>query len=123
MKDVDKDIVLKAVISKIKKESNPKYIKVKGLKDFDSPSSIKSHENDGEEGFVPDIEVNYELSTNLYEIELEDGNPVDKWQVFADYAKKNKGHLYIVAPDYLKDKIKNEITNKGFNAGLIYFST
>jgi enolase len=120
MSDIDKNLVVQAVISKIKEESDPKIIKVKDLEDYDSPKSIRS---DSEEEYTPDIQVNYEDSVNLYEIELEDGEATKKWQTFSSYAKKNKGHLFIVTPDYLKEKIKKEIQDNEFNAGLIYFST
>ncbi|MGC9343382.1 MAG: hypothetical protein ACP5E3_11830 [Bacteroidales bacterium] len=123
MNGVDKDVVVKAVISKITEESTPTLIKVKDLNEFETPAVIKTSEQEGDGKFIPDIVVNYEKSTNLYEIELEDGSQIEKWKVFADYAKENNGHLYIVTPDYLKDRIKKEITDNDFNAGLIYFST
>jgi hypothetical protein len=119
MQGVDKNTVVRAVISKITEEGEPKFIRVKDLQGFENPDAIE----DGHGKFVPDIVVDYDKSTNLYAIELEDDTPVSKWKVFADYAKENHGHLYIVTPDYLKERIKKEITDNDFNAGLIYFST
>lgn len=121
MSDIDKNMVVQAVISKIKEEGNPKTIKVKDFQDYESPQIIQS--DSGESGYMPDIQVSYENSVNLYEIELDDTGSTDKWLTFSEYAKENKGHLFIVTPEYLKERIRNEIMENGFNAGLIYFST
>lgn len=119
--DIDRNIIIKAILKKINEESRPSKIEVKDYRDYESPLKIEVQEDS--ESFVPDLLVHFDKTINVYELELEENRSVEKWNALADYAKKNSGHLFIVAPEYLKENIKKKITENGFNAGLLYFRT
>lgn len=119
--EIDKTMVTRAVISKIREEKSPKAIKAKHLISFDNPMKISLKEKNEE--YTPDIAAIFDDSTTVYEIELNEIMPVEKWRVLSLYARRNNGNLYLVVPDYLKDPIKEKIKEKEINAGLIYFKT
>lgn len=118
---VDKAMVARVMVSKLQEEQKPKQIRTRYLKGFESPDNV-SIKGD-EKKFSPDIMAIYDRETHLYEIELDNKMPVDKWRTFSLYARKNKGNLYLIVPDYLKDPIKEQIRNNDINAGIIYFQT
>ncbi len=120
-KKINKTLVVRAVISKIKDDRAPDKIEVKELEGFDTPDKIPSNVKD--DGLIPDVAVHYGKVLNIYEIELEDTMDAEKWKLMSLYLKKNKGHLFLVVPDYLKEKIKGELEKSKINAGLIYFNT
>jgi hypothetical protein len=120
---IDKTMVTRAVITKIKNDWNPQMIKAQHLKDFNDPETIYIKGNKKERGYKPDIIALNETQTNIYEIELNKQMPVAKWRLFSNYARENNGNLYIVVPDYLKEEIKKEIQEKDIYTGLIYFET
>jgi len=118
---IDKTMVTRAVISKIEKERKPKNIKTKHVIGFESPNKISIKGRNEE--FVPDIAAVFENSISVYEIELNKTMPVEKWRSLSLYARENNGNLYLVVPDFLIEQIKEEIKEKGINAGVIYFKT
>jgi len=118
---IDKTLVVEAVISKIKNEGAPEKIESKDLKDYDTPIKIPQKGNKDE--YTPDIAVHYKDELNLFEIELEDKMYPEKWKTMSLFSKQHKGYLYLVVPDYLKEKIKNEMKKNQIVAGLIYFNT
>lgn len=119
---IDKTMVTRAVISKIKEENKPDNIKASHLKDFESPSKI-SYKGKEKQQYMPDIVATYNNGINVYEIELEDDLQPEKWSLMSLYAKKNHGNFYLVVPDYKRDIIKKMIIDKDINAGIIYFNT
>lgn len=121
LQGIDKAMVSKAVIAKIKEETEPNTIKAKHIADMETPNKISlKHEN---EGFVPDIAAEYNKQTSYYEIELEDDFESNKWRLFSLSAKNNNGSFFIVVPDFLKEKVKNKLDENDINAGLIFFNT
>ncbi len=118
---IDKEDVAKAVISAIKDEGRPNKIEARDLKDYDTPAKIFLKEKD--RPLIPAVAVFYKEGVNLYEIELDDNIDIEKWRLMSLYAKKFKGHLFLVVPDILKDKVKSELKNHSLNAGLLYFTT
>lgn len=122
-RSIDKTMVTRAVITKIKNDWNPELIKALHIKGYDEPEKIQIKGNKKERGYKPDILALNESQTNIYEIELNKQMPVAKWRLFSNYARENNGNLYIVVPDYLKEDIKKEIKEKEIFSGLIYFET
>ena len=120
-KDFDKTMVSRAVISKIQDDRNPDMIKAKYINRFKDPDTIYRKKN--EIGYKPDIIAFNKDNINIYEIELDDKMPLDKWELFSAYARKNNGNLYLVIPDYLKEKIKAKVKKENILTGLIYFDT
>ena len=118
---INKSMVSRAIISKIQEERDPKNIYAKHVKGFKSPEKLKLKGND--EDYTPDIEVEYEDETHLYEIELEQSHHTDKWRLFTLYAKNKRGNLFLVIPDYLKPFIKKQIAENNINAGILFFET
>jgi len=118
---LNKTMVTRAVIMKIEEERKPKAIKTKHVIGYDSPNKISLKGKDEE--YTPDITAIFDNSTSVYEIELNKSMPIEKWRLLSLYARKNKGNLYLVVPDFLKDPIKEEIEDKQINAGVIYFDS
>lgn len=120
-KNIDRTLVVKAVISKLNNDRPPDKIKVKNLQGYDPPDKIPAKVKEG--GLIPDLTVHYGKELNLYEIELDDDLDSEKWKLMSLYSKKNQGYLFLVVPDYLKDRVKVELEKNEVNAGLIYFHT
>lgn len=118
---INKVLVVRAVISTIIEGKAPDKIEAKDLQDYESPAriSFKGY-NDG---LVPDVVVYRNEEVDLYEVELDENIDVDKWRLMSLYARKYKGHLFLVVPDFLREKVKNELKNNSVNAGLLYFNT
>jgi hypothetical protein len=72
---------------------------------------------------IPDLAVYYNYGVNLYEIVLENIIDIEKWQLMSAFAKKFRGHLFLVVPGFLCEKVKKELKANAINAGLIYFNT
>lgn len=119
--NIDRVMVLRAVISTIKDGNELNKIEVKDLQDYDSPARISLKGQDG--GLVPDIAVYRNDEVDLYEVELDENIDIDKWRLMSLYAKKFQGHLFLVVPDFLKEKVKSELKTSSVNAGLLYFNT
>ncbi len=114
-------MVTRAVIIKIKDAEAPDVIKATHIQGYDDPDIIGNKGND--KGYKPDIVAFKENETNIFEIELDDKMPVNKWRLFSEYAQKNNGNLFLVVPDYLKESIKNEMQKQQIRSRLIYFET
>ncbi len=120
-KDIDKAAIIRAVITTIESEKEPQLFETRYTGKYGTPEKIKL--KDGNREFIPDLAVHYDAQVDLYEIELEDKIDVEKWRQMALYAKNLKGHLFLVVPDYLCEKVKNKIKTSEINMGLIYFNT
>jgi hypothetical protein len=120
-KSIDKIKIIKAVVSKIMEETNPEKIEAKDLGNFDTPESIPINSKD--RFLIPDLAVHYAKELNIYEIELDDKLNPFKWKMMSKYTKQMKGHLFLVVPDFMKDKVREELEKIGVNAGLLYFTT
>lgn len=120
-KTIDKSKVTKSLIKLLKEERNPETIKAKNIDSLETPDKVSLKNN--KQTYVPDVAVIYDNSTSLYEIELDNTMPVDKWKLFSLYARKSNGNFYLVVPEYLKEDIKKEINDNQINAGLMFFST
>lgn len=120
-KGIDKAAIIRAVITTIESENKPQLFKTRYFKNYGTPPKIKLSNRKRE--FIPDLVVHYDELVNLYEIELEDNIDIEKWRQMALYAKKFNGHLFLVVPDFLCEKVKNVIKSSAINMGLIYFNT
>jgi len=120
-KVIDKTVVSRAVIIKIQDDRDPDLIKATHMKGYDDPEIIYNEKKD--KGYKPDIVSYNKNEINVYEIELDDKMPFEKWQLFAEYAGKNSGNLFLIMPDYLKEPIKEEIRKREIHSKLIYFNT
>ncbi len=120
-REINKSMVSRAIIIKLEKERNPNEIRTNHLTGYNSPIRIPKENND--EGYTPDITAVYDNETIIYEIELSQKMPVDKWRSFSKHAKEHKGSFYLVVPNNLKDNVKSELKKNEVNAGLITFNT
>ncbi|MEA3478627.1 MAG: hypothetical protein U9R60_10645 [Bacteroidota bacterium] len=118
---LNKSVVSRAVISKISEEKTPEVVLAKHLNNYNTPSEVRIKGKDF--GFTPDLAVFNQDEASFYEIELEKPKTTVKWRLFSLYAKKNKGNLFLVVPDYLKDDIKKEVDDKEISAEVLYFIT
>jgi len=116
----EKNLVLNAVLNEIKKEDHKKI--ETGFED-DYSFTKKIVWKDQDAGYTPDIVVEYEDETrNIYEIELDDDLNIDKWKLFSMYARKHKGEFFIVLPDWIMEKVKDEVKKHNIsNVHLMYF--
>lgn len=119
-KILDKARIAMAVITKINQEDKPKSIQTSLVKGYEIPAKVKLR---GKDGYVPDIAVEYDKETTVYEIELNQEMKISKWRTLSLYARKFNGNFYLVVPDYLKDLFTREIEEKDINAGVLYFAT
>ncbi|NBC83032.1 MAG: hypothetical protein GVY19_06580 [Bacteroidetes bacterium] len=116
----EKNLVLNAVLNEIKKEDHKK-IETGFEDDYSFTKKIVWKDND--EGYTPDIVVEFDNDTkNIYEIELDEDLNIDKWKLFSMYARKHKGEFFIVLPDWIMEKVKDEIKQNNIsNVHLMYF--
>lgn len=117
----DKIIITRAVISKIENETKPDTIKAKHVMGYNTPEKITQKENAKE--YIPDIIATYEHGVNVYEIELDNKMPVDKWQLFSNYALNKMGKLILVVPEHMLDEFKRKLNDMDIKAQFIYFTT
>lgn len=120
-KILDKARIAMAVITKINQEKKPKSIQTTLVKGYEMPAKVKIRGK--QNGYVPDIAVEYDKETTVYEIELNQEIKVSKWRTLSLYARKFNGNFYLVVPDYLKDLFTREIEERDINAGVLYFAT
>lgn len=118
---VDKPLIIRAIISEIKSKGQPLKIEARDIENYTNPPKLKLEKRDRE--VIPDLVVHYDNHADLYEVELEDHTDIEKWRQMLLHAKRFKGHLFLVVPDFLGEKIKDELTGNAINAGLIYFNT
>jgi hypothetical protein len=115
-----KSSVERAIIAKLQEERNPEKIKAQHVLGFDTPIKLKT-QGDQEISHIPDIEVNYENETHLYDIVLDKKEATGRWKLLSQYARKNNGNLYLVVPEKIKDAIKKSISENDINAGILFF--
>lgn len=118
---MNKEEIVNAVIENLLEKKHPTEIKTPHIEKYASPVKLKI--KDSEEVFTPDITAQFGDSANLYEIELDDNFQVNKWKLFSFHAKKRHGNLYLIVPDWLRESVKEVLTNQNINAGIIFFNT
>lgn len=118
--NINKSIVSKAIISKIKQERNPRQIRAAHVEKYQKPESVVQG-NKKKEEIVPDITAIYDNEKILYEIELDKELPVKKWSTLSEYARKFNGSFYLVIPKPLRDNVKKALTENELNIGIISF--
>jgi hypothetical protein len=121
--NVDKKLVVQAIIDKIEEENKESEIKTNLVEGYSKPEKIVREGND-RKGYVPDIISKSSEQTDLYEVELdpEKNDLVDKWKLFLVYTSKLKGKLNIVTPKSKLDKIKGLLKENQISAKIIYFA-
>ena len=117
---INKEMIVNSVIDNLLEEQEPEEIKTPYISKYESPSKLKLESTN--ETFVPDIIATYKDSSNYYEIELDDDFKINKWKLFSIQAKKRKGDLYLVVPEWLKESVKNELINQNIPARIIFFT-
>ena len=122
MKDqINKTMVIQAIISKIIRNKNPKEIRTSYVEGLKNPKKIESKYS--EKSFIPDIEAVYENEHIVYEIELDKNLPVEKWKTFSKYVNNYTGSFYLVVPTSIKEYMKQHLEQEEINAGVITFAT
>ncbi len=119
--NIDKTMLVRAVISTIEDKGRPIKIEAKDLEEYDTP--IRLFSKGKSNAFIPDLAVYYYDELNFYEIELDEKMDIEKWELMSLHTKKYKGHLYLVVPDIKREKVKSKLKEKKIKAGLIYFDT
>lgn len=75
--------------------------------DFTTPGRIKWDEKD--EGIIPDILVEHQGSTHVFEIEIDDDlQPSvveDRWRLLAAYTRRLQGKFYLVIPEHREEAV------------------
>jgi hypothetical protein len=122
MKDkINKTMVIHAIISKIKRDRNPREIRTAHVEGLKEPEKIESKYS--EKSFVPDIEAVYENEHIVYEIELDKQFASEKWQTFSNYVSNYNGSFYLVVPKSLKKHVQQHLEEEEINAGVITFAS
>lgn len=116
----NKKLIANVMLEEIEKDK-PAKIETELFKNFKIPEKIVLKEKNT--GYTPDIKVVLDDGKiNLYEIELEEKYDIEKWKLYSVYAKRSKGDLYIILPDWMLDQVKNTLVqNEIKNVNLIYF--
>ena len=119
-----KRVIAQAVIQKIEDTREPNEIKTKYLKGYPAPGVIKlKDEKEHVEMLYPDIIAEYENETHLYEIELDEEIHSQKWKFMSLYANRKNGNLYLVIPDFMRNKVKKSLDDNKINAAVLFFET
>lgn len=119
-----KRVIAQAVVQRIEDTREPNEIKTKHLKGYSSPSIIKlKDEKENVEMLYPDIIAEYENETHLYEIELDENVDYQKWKFMSLYANQKNGNLYLIIPDFMRNKVKKSLNDNKINAAILYFDS
>ena len=119
---VDKLKVARAVVAKIQEDEKLQAVQSRDILGLDSPNKISIKGT--EKKYVPDIIAFNNEGITIYEIVMDDeAITSEKWHILSLYARNKNGNLYLVVPDFLRERIKNEIRKNEINAGIIYFNT
>jgi len=118
---INKKIVVQAIIDKIENEHDDFEIKTGIVEGYSKPEKIIRKGNQ-ERGYIPDVMLQSEQRTELYEVELDEDFELDKWKLFSLYISKLKGSFNIVAPEELLPQLRDVLNTEEIKAKIIYFS-
>jgi hypothetical protein len=118
---INKKIVVQAIIDKIENENDDFEIKTGIVEGYNRPEKI-IRKGDQEKGYVPDVMMQNDRKTELFEVELDEDFELDKWKLFSLYSTKLKGNFNIVAPEEILPKVREVLHSEHINARIIYFS-
>lgn len=123
-KNYSKRVIAQAVVQRIEDTREPNEIKTKYLKGYPSPNIIKlKDDKENVEMLYPDIIAEYENETHLYEIELDEEINHQKWKFMSLYANEKNGNLYLIIPDFMRNKVKQSLNDNQINAAILYFDS
>jgi len=112
---------VKAIIEKVENEYDDVVISTTLVEGYEAPEKI-SFKGSAREGFVPDVVLTTDGTTELYCVELDKDYQVSKWRLFALYSMKEKGNLNIVAPEDDLPQVREVLDEHNINARVLYFS-
>jgi hypothetical protein len=120
---IDKKVVVQAIIEKAEKDNNEIKIMTSLLEGYERPDRIVIKGDQGK-GYVPDVILKKEGTTDLYEVELgmEKQYELDKWRLFALYSHKQKGNFNIVTPEDNLPRLRELLKENEIKAKILYFS-
>lgn len=118
---INKKIVVQAIIDKIENENDDFEIKTGIVEGYTRPDKI-IHKGDQDKGYIPDVVMQNDEKTELFEVELDQDFELDKWKLFSLYTNKMKGNFNIVAPEEILPQVRQVLNTENIKAKIIYFS-
>ncbi|HER10050.1 MAG TPA: hypothetical protein ENO20_14190 [Bacteroides sp.] len=118
---INKKVVVQAIIDKIENEHDDFEIKTGIVEGYGRPEKIIRKGDQGK-GYVPDVILESDQRTELFEVELDDDFELDKWKLFSLYTTKMKGNFNIVTPEAILPQVREVLNSENINAKIIYFS-
>jgi hypothetical protein len=119
-KEVNKKLVVQAIIEKIEDESENAEIRTSLVQGYEVPGKIIP-KGQQEKGYYPDLISHQGRKTELYEIELTPESNLEKWRIFSLFSKKEHGTLHLVIPEVHLPFFRAQLTTHNIHAKLIYF--
>ena len=122
-KEVNKKLVVQALIDKLEKENQAVEIKTSVVEGFGKPESIFDKDHD-KLGYTPDIISEADGRKDVYEVELdlEKEQPLEKWRLFYIFTKESNGRFNVVVPKEDLEHTKLMLREHNIFAEIIYFS-
>ncbi len=118
---INKKVVVQAIIDKIENEHEDFEIKTGIVEGYGKPEKIIRKGNQ-DKGYVPDVVLESDRITELYEVELDDDFELEKWKLFSLYTSKLKGNFNIVTPEEFLPQVRSVLNSENINARIIYFA-
>jgi hypothetical protein len=118
---ISKKIVVQAIIEKVEKEYDDVEVRTNLVEGFNQPDKIII-KGKRDKGYIPDVLLRDNNSTDLYEVELNRDYNLDKWRLFSLFSTKQKGSFNIVAPEDNVPQVRKLLDENQIIARIIYFS-
>jgi len=117
---ISKEAVVEAVVESISKNAEDAEIRTFFMSGFLPPERILSEEGEAR-AFTPDVVHRTDEGIELYAVELDKSVELNKWSLFAKYAKKKNGTFCIVTYEDNLNHFKSLLESNDIAAKLIYF--
>jgi hypothetical protein len=121
MRNVDKELIVQAIIEKYEKEYDKVNIQTELLQGYEKPGKIFLRGNQSE-GYIPDVVLEGPDRIDLFEVEMGDHYQPEKWRLFSLFSNKQKGSFNIVTPEEQLPQLRDFLDMNKINAKLLYFS-
>jgi hypothetical protein len=121
MKNVDKELIVEAIIEKYKKDYDQVNFQTGLLQGYEKPGKIILKGNDSK-GYTPDVVMESPDRVEIFEVEMGDKYHQEKWRLFSLFSNKQKGNFNIVTPEEQLPQMREFLNMNEINAKILYFS-
>jgi len=118
---LDKKLVVQAIIEKAELDYDDLLIKTSVVEGYEKPDKI-TLKGTQDKGYVPDVWLRNEQTTELYEVELGQDYQLDKWRLFSLYSNRQNGNFNIVTPEDHLHQLRSVLNEHQIHARILYFT-